>query len=82
MEILTRCQHLLLHNFLLFEVVHLRPTCALSWLWEADLSWGYQGGPFMEGNRAGGEIVHSTSVGSIEEEDTLVQADVLVISRD
>ena len=36
----------------------------------------------MEGNRAGGEVGHSTSVGSIEEEDTLVQADVLVISGD
>ena len=36
----------------------------------------------MEGNRAGGEVADSTTVGSVEEEDTLVQADVLVISGD
>ena len=34
----------------------------------------------MVGNRAAGEVTHSTPVGSIEVEDTLVQADVPVIS--
>ena len=36
----------------------------------------------MVGNRAAGKVTHSAPIGSIEVEDTLVQADVPVISGD